>query len=551
MLDLASCVPRNEPYACSVPAVAAMKRSGSKSWCVRTRSAPSRPMASRSAGTAGRMRTAGGAAWRASSISARTIPPPMRTSPILDAAPLAVDHGHRDRIVAGPGDLLRRERVVEDSHPVRAERNGSGGDVLLQVLDALGTGDRYGVLPLVEEPGDRDLARLDAERPRHLPHRLRGPHVGVEILPLVTGVAAAEIAFGILLRPLDLAGQEAAAERRERHQADAELADGRQDVPLQVPLPQRILALQRGDRVDGVGAPDVGDARLGEAEEAHLARGHQLAHRARHLLHRHRRVDAVLVEQVDAVRPEPPQGALDHLADVLRPAVAAGARLLPVLDAEAELRGEGHLVAPPLERPAQQLLVGVGAVDLRRVEEGASELDGAVEGGDGFALVAFLRGAVRRAHAHAAETDLRDLEALPAKLSFPKTHTSPPLATSSRVLSIIVRRNPREPGDKDDDIPARPTRVRFKPRHSAGSGPADRGRLLCRERSRSRRGVPADSRKRGRAPAGPAVLRPTALSIGLAFVRLRLGAGSERWRIWRPRAAQTTIRRQDPCDSSR
>src|SRR3954470_6956864 len=36
-----------------------MKRSGSKSWCVRTRSAPSRPMALRSADAAGRMRTAG------------------------------------------------------------------------------------------------------------------------------------------------------------------------------------------------------------------------------------------------------------------------------------------------------------------------------------------------------------------------------------------------------------------------------------------------------------------------------------------------------------
>src|SRR5947199_5782659 len=54
-----SCVPRNEPYPCSVCGVAAMKRSGSSSWCIRTRSAPSRPMALRSAGAAGRMGTAG------------------------------------------------------------------------------------------------------------------------------------------------------------------------------------------------------------------------------------------------------------------------------------------------------------------------------------------------------------------------------------------------------------------------------------------------------------------------------------------------------------
>src|SRR5437773_5990078 len=50
-----SCPPRNEAYPCSVCGVAAMKRLGSKSWCVRTSSAPSRPMVGRSAGVAGRI----------------------------------------------------------------------------------------------------------------------------------------------------------------------------------------------------------------------------------------------------------------------------------------------------------------------------------------------------------------------------------------------------------------------------------------------------------------------------------------------------------------
>jgi len=36
--------------------------------------------------------------------------------------------------------------------------------------------------------------------------------------------AAAEVAFRVLLRVLDLAGQEAPAERAERHEADAQLA---------------------------------------------------------------------------------------------------------------------------------------------------------------------------------------------------------------------------------------------------------------------------------------------------------------------------------------
>src|SRR4029079_13778076 len=43
-------------------------------------------------------------------------------------------------------------------------------------------------------------------------------------------------------------------------------------------------------------------------------------------------------------------------------------------------------------------------------------------GGDRLALVTLLGGAVRRAHAHAAEADRRHLEALPAELSFLETH---------------------------------------------------------------------------------------------------------------------------------
>lgn len=51
---------------------------------------------------------------------------------------------------------------------------------------------------------------------------------------------------------------------------------------------------------------DVGGASLGKAEEAHLALGDQVAHRTRHLFHQHRRVDTMLVKQIDAVRLETP-----------------------------------------------------------------------------------------------------------------------------------------------------------------------------------------------------------------------------------------------------
>jgi hypothetical protein len=65
--------------------------------------------------------------------------------------------------------------------------------------------------------------------------------------------------------------------------------------------PQRVLTLQRRDRLDGVRAADRLRARLGEAEMPHLAFADQVLDRARHVLDRHVGVDPMLVEQIDHV----------------------------------------------------------------------------------------------------------------------------------------------------------------------------------------------------------------------------------------------------------
>src|SRR3712207_8854852 len=49
-------------------------------------------------------------------------------------------------------------------------------------------------------------------------------------------------------------------------EADAERADGRQELRLGVAAPERVLGLQRGDRVDGVRAADRRRRRLREPE---------------------------------------------------------------------------------------------------------------------------------------------------------------------------------------------------------------------------------------------------------------------------------------------
>jgi hypothetical protein len=135
-----------------------------------------------------------------------------------------------------------------------------------------------------------------------------------------------------------------------------------------------------------------------------------------------RRVDAMLIEEVDVVGLEPAQRAFDHFANALRPAVPLGADLLAALDAKAEFGRDHDLVAAPFQRSAQQLLVGERPVDLGGVEEGAAELDCAMKRRNRLALV---RRAIGLAHAHAAEADRGNLEPLAAELAFAQSHGSP------------------------------------------------------------------------------------------------------------------------------
>ena len=87
-------------------------------------------------------------------------------------------------------------------------------------------------------------------------------------------------------------------------------------------------------------------ARLGEPEIAHLALRDQLLHGAGDVLHRHLGIDAVLVEEVDTVGPQPPEAALDGAPDLVRLAVDAAAMHARLrVDVPAELGGDLHLVA--------------------------------------------------------------------------------------------------------------------------------------------------------------------------------------------------------------
>jgi hypothetical protein len=91
-------------------------------------------------------------------------------------------------------------------------------------------------------------------------------------------------------------------------------------------------------------------ARLGQAELAHLAGADRVSDRAGHVLDGHGRVHPVLDQHVDAVGAQAPQLGIHHLSDMLGPAVQSAAALTAGrVDVEAELRLQHHPVAPPLQ----------------------------------------------------------------------------------------------------------------------------------------------------------------------------------------------------------
>src|SRR5207249_8726437 len=87
---------------------------------------------------------------------------------------------------------------------------------------------------------------------------------------------------------------------------------------------------------------------------------------------------------------------------------AAGAVLA---DDVPELRREDHLVAAVGDRASDELFVlpELGAVDVRRIEEGEAQVERPVDRGDRLLVVDL---AVPGRHPHAAEALFRDLESL-------------------------------------------------------------------------------------------------------------------------------------------
>lgn len=166
------------------------------------------------------------------------------------------------------------------------------------------------------------------------------------------GNRVAEVTAVELCVLVDGAGEEALAQRAERDEADAEFLEHGNDRLFGLPPPQRVFALQCGDRLHRVRVADGLRAGLREAEVPDLPPLDQLLDRAGHLLDRDVAVDTVLVEQVDVVGTQPFQRLVDGAADRFGPAVQTPR--LPGGQLEAELGRDDDLI--PDARPSRDRL---------------------------------------------------------------------------------------------------------------------------------------------------------------------------------------------------
>jgi hypothetical protein len=82
----------------------------------------------------------------------------------------------------------------------------------------------------------------------------------------------------------------------------------------------------------------------------------QLLDGAGHVFDRHAEIDAVLIVEIDAIGPEPPERFLNDAPDALRPAIQS----VRAVDLETELGGDRNLVADRREGASRRLSSGLG-----------------------------------------------------------------------------------------------------------------------------------------------------------------------------------------------
>ena len=122
--------------------------------------------------------------------------------------------------------------------------------------------------------------RFSGEKRDSMPANIAGSEAGIRVNP---------------------AGEELHTERAPWYEADSEFVARRDYILLRAAPQHRVFVLHSGYRQSGVSATQRVQPHLGQAPVQNLALCHQILNRAGDILDRYLRIDAVLVEEVDAV----------------------------------------------------------------------------------------------------------------------------------------------------------------------------------------------------------------------------------------------------------
>jgi hypothetical protein len=143
----------------------------------------------------------------------------------------------------------------------------------------------------------------------------------------------------------------------------------------------------------------------------HLALLDQFLHGSCDVFDGHVGIDAVLVEDVNAVGVQALQRCFSDLLDMLGAAVhTLPSRTAIRVEVEAELGGDHDLFANWGERLAKQPLIGERPIHFGRVKESDATIHGGVEERDHLLLVLRRSIGKGKTHTHAAKTERGNFE---------------------------------------------------------------------------------------------------------------------------------------------
>jgi hypothetical protein len=325
---------------------------------------------------------------------------------------LRVDESHHRFWITLAGCGTEGEHFAEASEFVGAQLYIERAYVFFQILSVLGAWYGNDVSTLRQDPGQRQLRGLTLFLFRHFLNFLDEIQIELEILSLKTRRVAAVVVGGKVFKASGTVPvRKPRPKRAVRDEADTEFAASGQNLWFGIARPERIFALQGGDGMDVRWRCGESSCAASERSEiADLAFLYKLGHGGHRLFDGRIGIDAVLVVEIDIS--STPRRLRLASQDLLERSPACrrsprfwgllGSRTIPNLVARMIL----SRLRPLMARPTSSSFV-CGTIDVSGVEKGNTEFEGAMDGGDGFIVVA---SGVKVGHTHATEAESGDLQ---------------------------------------------------------------------------------------------------------------------------------------------